>query len=232
MNYFNYFSEIEETFIRRRGRNLLLSPLDWALIEDWQERRIPLWLVLRAINKVFDSYDQNPNKRRTIKSLTYCKEEIEVQYSEWLESQVGKNGKSGVPSSKSQVSSFDSENLSYEAIAEHLERITKELKTAERKTSGDLRKMLERVLQRLAEMKETKTEAKKLEETLEKMDDAIDKILLESYASKNLKAEVQKQIASYQNKMEPEAFQKTFDLMLIKNLREQAEIPRLSLFYL
>ena len=42
MNYFNYFSEIEELFIRRRGRNLLLSPLDWALIESWQEREVPL----------------------------------------------------------------------------------------------------------------------------------------------------------------------------------------------
>ncbi len=52
MNYFNYFSEIEETFIRRRGRNLLLSPLDWALIETWQERGVPLPVILRGISKV------------------------------------------------------------------------------------------------------------------------------------------------------------------------------------
>ena len=94
MNYFNYFSEIEETFIRRRGRNLLLSPLDWALIETWQERGIPLHIILRGIENVFDAHDKNPNKRRTIKSLSYCKEEIEAQYAEWLEMQVGKNGDS------------------------------------------------------------------------------------------------------------------------------------------
>ena len=35
---------------------------------------------------------KNPNKRRTIKTLTYCKEEIEAQYAEWLETQIGKNG--------------------------------------------------------------------------------------------------------------------------------------------
>jgi len=32
--------------------------------------------------------------------------------------------------------------------------------------------------------------------------------------------------------MEAEVYQRTFDLMLLKRLREQAEIPRLSLFYL
>ena len=50
LNYYNYFTEIEETFIRRRGKNLLLSPLDWALIESWQEREVPLSVVLRGID--------------------------------------------------------------------------------------------------------------------------------------------------------------------------------------
>jgi len=33
LNYFNYFTEIEERFQQRRGTLLLLSTLDWALIE-------------------------------------------------------------------------------------------------------------------------------------------------------------------------------------------------------
>ena len=41
-NYFNYFTEIEEHFQRRRGTILLLSTLDWALIETWKEAGIPL----------------------------------------------------------------------------------------------------------------------------------------------------------------------------------------------
>jgi hypothetical protein len=35
LNYFNYFTEIEETFVRRRGKHLLLSPLDWDLMQTW-----------------------------------------------------------------------------------------------------------------------------------------------------------------------------------------------------
>ena len=41
-NYFNYFTEIEERFQQRRGALLLLSTLDWALIETWREAGIPL----------------------------------------------------------------------------------------------------------------------------------------------------------------------------------------------
>jgi hypothetical protein len=36
-NYFNSFTEIEERFQQRLGALLLLSTLDWALIETWRE---------------------------------------------------------------------------------------------------------------------------------------------------------------------------------------------------
>jgi len=89
LNYYNYFTEIEETFVKRRGKSLLLSPLDWALIESWQEREVPLSIVLRAIEKVFDTVDAQPNRKRSIKSIAYCKEEVEAQFAEWLETQTG-----------------------------------------------------------------------------------------------------------------------------------------------
>ncbi len=56
-NYFNYFTEIEEHFQRRRGSILLLSTLDWALIETWRDAGIPLEAVLRGIDTAFDRYD-------------------------------------------------------------------------------------------------------------------------------------------------------------------------------
>ena len=46
-NYFNYFTEIEEHFWRKRGAHLLVSPLDWAIVETWQRAGIPLDAVLR-----------------------------------------------------------------------------------------------------------------------------------------------------------------------------------------
>src|SRR3712207_1696727 len=88
MNYFNYFTEIEDVFIRRRGKSLLLSPMDWALIESWKEMGIPLHVALRGIERSFDSYESKPRKR-TVKTLFYCQEEVEAQFAEWLESQLG-----------------------------------------------------------------------------------------------------------------------------------------------
>src|SRR3954462_12287006 len=88
LNYFNYFTEVEDAFIRRRGKHLLLSPMDWALIESWKEMGVPLHVALRGIEKSFDSYESKPRKR-SVKSLMYCQEEVEAQFHEWLESQTG-----------------------------------------------------------------------------------------------------------------------------------------------
>src|SRR4051812_21313926 len=93
LNYFNYFTEVEDAFIRRRGKHLLLSPMDWALIESWKEMGVPLHVALRGIEKSFDSYESKP-RRRTVKSLMYCQEEVEAQFHEWLESQTGAHAKS------------------------------------------------------------------------------------------------------------------------------------------
>ncbi len=231
LNYFNYFTEIEETFIRRRGRNLLLSPLDWALIETWQERGIPLHIVLRGIERVFDGVDKQPNRKRTVKNLFYCKEEIEANYAEWLDSQVGK---SAVSSSEFQVSSSEtkSELFSAETIETHLDKVLLELKAAKNKFKDELRETLERVENRLAELRGNFSNAETLEESLEKLDTLIDDSLLQTFSTDNLKSEIEKNLALYRNKMDAEVYKRTFDLIILKRLREKAEIPRLSLFYL
>ena len=66
----------------------MLSPMDWALIESWKERGVPLHVALRGIEHAFDSHDAK-NQKRTVKTLLYCVEEVEAQYAEWLESRVG-----------------------------------------------------------------------------------------------------------------------------------------------
>jgi hypothetical protein len=235
LNYYNYFSEIEELFIRRRGRNLLLSPLDWALIESWQERQVPLHIVLRGIEKIFDCVDKQPEKKRTVKSLLYCKEEIEAQYAEWLERQVGKNSsiQNSTGNSSKQISQTpESDLFPDEAVAAHLEAVSAAIKSAHGKASGDLRATLELITQRLTELKRDLYAVDNLEDSLEKLDALIDESLLRTFEIEPLKGEIEKQIASYKNKMEREVYGRTFDLMLLKRLREQAEIPRLSLFYL
>ncbi|PYX93991.1 MAG: hypothetical protein DMG67_02730, partial [Acidobacteria bacterium] len=75
-NYFSYFTEIEEHFQRRRGSILLLSTLDWALIETWKDAGVPLEAVSWGIDEAFDRYDKRPWKTRKVNSLAYCAQAV------------------------------------------------------------------------------------------------------------------------------------------------------------
>jgi hypothetical protein len=233
LNYFNYFSEIEETFNRRRGKYLILSPLDWALIESWQQREVPLHIILRGIEKVFDGVDSQPKRRRSVKSLMYCREEIEAQYEEWLERQVGKSATDG--DGEAAETEHESSLFADENIKTHLANSARQLEQAQAKAKGELREVLMRASNRLVELEKTFNDAESLEQSLGDLEQLIDAALLQTADEKTLaalKAETDKQMAQYRGKMEKEVFQRTFDLMLLKTLREAAEIPRLSLFYL
>ncbi len=90
-NYFNYFTEIEEHFQRRRGSILLLSTLDWALIETWREAGIPLQAVLRGIDDAFDKYDARKSRARmrSINGLAWCTQAVMDAVEAMKEASVG-----------------------------------------------------------------------------------------------------------------------------------------------
>ena len=73
LNYFNYFTEIEEHFQRARGTGLfLLSPLDWALIETWKDAGVPLEAALRGITLAFEKWRAKKNRTRNVNGLAWC----------------------------------------------------------------------------------------------------------------------------------------------------------------
>ena len=57
-------------------------------METWKQQGIPLHIVLRGVERSFDSYESRPRKR-SVKTLLYCQEEVEAQYDDWLEARVG-----------------------------------------------------------------------------------------------------------------------------------------------
>ncbi len=222
MNYYNYFTEIEETFVRRRGKNLFLSPLDWALIESWQDRGIPLHIVLRSIESVFDVFDKQPTGTRTIKSLFYCKEEIEVQYKEWITAHAG--------------SSADDEaepQYPVETIRDHIAGAIAKLEDV---TVSGLDEDISRAIARLRELDAALTsDLETVDGTLSDIEKVLDRGMLSNWDRVNLKAlekEVAGQLRAYKTEMEPESYKNTFDLMLLKRLRDEAGMPRLGLYYL
>jgi hypothetical protein len=247
MNYFNYFTEIEDTFVRRRGKHLLLSPMDWALIESWKETGVPLHIVLNGIEHAFDSFEAKPRKR-SVKSLMYCQEEVEAQYAEWLESQLGAQNETG-QNGEHEVSGeefVEEARLPFAraTIIEHMARARAALlQTCEERRRGRddaLCDALKRAASRLGEMekdfqKAARPNAEKLEEALTSLEKMLDDALSAGIPQAEMaaaRAETEAQLEPYRKRMEQPTYEQTFGNLLLKRLRDEYGVPRLSLFYL
>lgn len=79
-----YFQAIEEIFVRLRGAPLLLSPADWQVARRWHREGIPLDLVRRALEGVFEKRKERGAKGK-ISSLRYCAPAVEAVWSETRE---------------------------------------------------------------------------------------------------------------------------------------------------
>jgi hypothetical protein len=239
LNYFSYFSEIEDTFIRRRGKHLMLSPMDWALIESWKERGVPLHVALRGIEHAFDSHESKKRKR-SVKSLLYCQEEVEAQYAEWLESRVGGHEEE---SDAGLSLAADASPFSREVVLAHLERSLETLNqlAAERERQpDDLSEGLARAATLLSEIhldykSAARPDTRKLEDSLTGLDRLLDSAINAAIPRNDFEsavAAVDSQIKPYKRQMDKTAYEQTRDNLLRRRLREHFGVPRLSLFYL
>ena len=238
MNYFSYFSEIEDTFVRRRGKHLLLSPMDWALIESWKERGVPLHVALRAIEHAFDSYEAKKRKR-SVKTLLYCQEEVEAQYAEWLESRVGSHDEAQNERDEDASTPFPRD-----VVLAHLARSVEELiklVDARRQASADeFCEALTRATALLEELENdyaaaVKPDARKLEDSLTGVERMLDETIRKTVSDHDLKsisAEIDEQLKPYKRHMDKTAYAETYENLLRKRLRELFGVPRLSLFFL
>ena len=215
----------------------MLSPLDWALIETWKQIGIPLHIVLRSVERSFDSWEARPRKR-TIKSLLYCQEEVEAQYGEWLEARVGAN-------ESETLAETDEENQTFSrsAILEHLERsklaLLESLEQRRRIAEDDLSEALERATVLLQEITDdfaaNSSDTRRLEDSLSSLERMLSDALRSIVSSDewdSLRKEVTTQLKPYRAHMEKAVYQQTLDNLLLKRLRENFAVPRLSLFYL
>jgi hypothetical protein len=233
-NYFNYFTEIEERFQQRRGGILLLSTLDWALIETWKDAGIPLQAVLRGIDAAFERYEKRPSQRK-VNSLAYCAQEVLATAEEMKEAAVG-----GAPPEgrKKQPAGFENAE-----IAQFLRRNAKQLEQAAlpegRGVSGRaLGKQTVASLLELAESLEnslTSLRLEDLERRLTVLEEKLFAVLLAAAPDKEiiaLRAEADRAMAPYRRKMPSAQIEQLQKQYVHKRLLEKYGLPRLSLFYL
>lgn len=217
MNYFNYFTEIEEHFRSVRGTGFfLLSPLDWALIEAWKNGGIPLEAVLRGIDVAFEKWRKRPAQARIhmVNSLGYCAQAVAAEAQAMLNASPVSRTEPSAPFPIEDVRAFVARN------AQALRKAGQE-ETAASLESLDVDTLfldLEQLEQRLTAIEEkmiAKLRASASEEELFEARRALDR-----------------ELKPYRSKMTAEQLAMLEKQFLDRRLLESAAAPRLSLFYL
>jgi hypothetical protein len=235
-NYFNYFTEIEERFLQRRSGGLLLSTLDWALIEIWKDAGIPLTAVLRGIDAAFDRYDQRPSKTKKVNSLAYCSQEVLAAAEDMKEAAVG--AAEGEPSARpASAPGFEAQ-----AVVSYLRRNADLMEAAAvPPKNGDMvRAFLSeaaKTLRYLADEAVNKPAARleDLERRLTVLEEKLFAVLLTSTPDEEIvtiRAEADRDLAPYRRKMSAVQIDQLHKQYVHKRLIEKYRLPRLSLFYM
>jgi len=227
-NYFNYFTEIEEHFQRRRGTALLLSTLDWALIETWKESGIPLVAVLRGIDAAFESRAKRPSPRK-VNSLAYCAQEVLSAADDMKEAAVGV-----APAGPAKESGPEPAEL-----AAYLERNAAQLEAAKLpQAAQSIGREAAQTLRDLASALKEAAARPPLED-LERRLTALEEKLLAALVAASpdeelvrVRAEADHDIAPYRRKLSAAHIGQLHRQYVHKRLLEQHGLPRLSLFYM
>ncbi len=230
-NYFNYFTEIEEHFQRRRGGALLLSALDWALIETWKDAGIPLQAVLQGIDGAFDHYDNRPSKTRKVNSLAYCSQAVLAAAADMKEAAVG-----AAPENRA---ANPPKGFEAAEIARFLTRNAAQIEVASLKVSPALRPLAAETAQTLrnlaggAENKLPRLED--MERHLTVLEEKLFAVLLATTPDDEIvrvRAEAGRELAPYRRKMPAAQIDQLLKQFVQKRLLEKYSLPRLSLFYM
>ena len=234
-NYFNYFTEIEEHFQARRGSLLMLSTLDWALIETWREAGLPLDIVLRGIDDAFDHYDAKlaraKGRVRRINGLAWCSQAV-------MEcAQRAAQASLAAPPPNTPSTSAETPETGFE-----LHRIAAFLRTNAGKIAAatlpeTIAAETATRLQTLAQELESGVPAnlEDLDRTLSILEEKLLAAMFTTTSETDLTAlreQAARELAPYRGKMQAVQIRQVQQQFLGKRLFEAHGLPRLSLFYM
>jgi hypothetical protein len=232
-NYFNYFTEIEEHFQRRFGGALLLSTIDWALIEVWRDAGIPLEAVLRGIDVTFEHYERRPSKTRKVNALGFCAQEVLSAAENMKEAAVG-----SAPPEREAPRGFQAPEIAafLRRSADQLERAS--LPARAGVAPQQLAIETAATLRAMAAELEKANQLPRLEDLERRLTVAEEKLLALLLAATPdeqiiaVRAEADRELAPYRSKMPAAQIEQLQKQFLHKRLLEKYGLPRLSLFYM
>ena len=236
-NYYNYFTEIETQFLRRRGGGLLLTTLDWALIETWKDAGIPLDAVLRGIDAAFDRYERRPSKSKKINSLAYCSQEVLTAAEDMKEAAIGSTN--GEPSTKpaaprgfeaETIVAFLLRNADMLEAAQLPQTAEIDVRAVARDSAATLRKAAREIA-----TENTLPRLEDLERHLTVLEEKLFAALLAALPAEafvTVRAQADRELAPYRSKMMAAQIDQLQKQYIHKCLLGKYNLPRLSLFYM
>ena len=232
-NYFNYFTEIEERFQQRRGSLLMLSTLDWALIETWREAGIPLEAVLRGIDNAFDRHDAKAlraaGRARKVNGLAWCAQSVMEAVEQAQEAAIGMASAVGA----AVESGFEAER-----VGRYLEANATAVESA--KLSAPADGVAAEVATRLRALAlgliaGPMMSLEELDRTLTVLEEKLFAALLTAAPEEELvglRDQAARELAPYKGKMQAVQIRQVQQQFLQKRMLEARKLPRLSLFYM
>lgn len=221
LNYFNYFTEVEEHFQRARGTSLfLLSPLDWAMIEDWKNSGVPLEAVLRGIDAAFDKWRARKQRTQMVNSLAFCAQAV-------LKEAQAMADRGGAPQGEEPAGAAP---FPIESLCEHIERAIAAL--SGREDYAEISAGLQEVLAHLAEHYERLQELDQRLTAFEEKMAAIARVRLPAEDLFAMRKAMDAQLQPYRGKMTTDQLQRLEKRLMDRRIYEALGLPRLSIFYI
>jgi hypothetical protein len=243
MNYYNYFTEIEEHFVKRRGKHLLISPMDWALISAWRDAGVPLQVALRGIDIAMDGFSSRQRRDSSkVNSLCYCHDAVMTEFAGHLESHVGESSACLQDASKGPETVSDDKNEpEREEILKFLSVRINEIKVLSAKQSlGGVLEGIHRVLARMEDVYHDLQSDRRIDsETLERDLRMIDELLITELRAavppeRTLvwEKEAKKELKVYKKRLQKETYDKIRDNFMRDKIRREFNVGELSIFHL
>jgi phage terminase Nu1 subunit (DNA packaging protein) len=233
-NCFSYFTEIEARFQQRRGSILMLSTLDWALIETWREAGVPLEAVLRGIDAAFDKHEAQrarlgTRRQRKVNGLAWCAQAVLESTEQAKDAAIGAVGED---SAGTRESGFEAGR-----IARYLARNAAELEEAAGRLVVPAGAVAAEAAARHRELA-AGLDAQSLEDVdrvLTVLEEKLFAALTTATPEPELTAlrmHADRELAPYRGKMQAVQIKQVQQQFLHKRLLEMHRLPRLSLFYM
>ena len=221
-NYFNYFTEIEEHFVRKRARNLLVSPLDWCLIELWKENGIPLHVALRGIDRSFESAENlRKSKPRT---LFYCHPAVLAAYEEYQEAMVGQ-------STQDQKDTEEAKELfSQDAMLQFMVELREQLSDREGEAFSRAISRLDSLINECSARGDL--DPREVDRELTEIGSVLVRTLrtdLDSTVWKGIQTASRKELKIYKKHLSAEMFERIKEKQIERSLRDYFDLPEFSL---